>query len=105
MQIAKNKLVLRQHSSPGVVAMMGSSTIKRLNFDHIKIKEPARESPFTQGLSRNDTNHVRRLTEVKVHTQGLPGQDHVDIFPRKSNLGHRNGMSYETESSLMKQSN
>ena len=86
--------------------MMGSSTIKRLNFDSIAIKEPKNkhESPFTQGLSRNDSNHVRRLTEVKVHTQGLPGQDHVDIFPRNSNLGHRNGMNYETESSLMKHS-
>ena len=104
--IAKNKLVMRQHNSPGIVAMMGSSTIKRLNFDSIAIKEPKHrhESPFTKGLSRNDSNHVRRLTEVKVHTQSLPGQDHVDIFPRKSNLGHRNGINYETESSMMKQS-
>ena len=85
---------------------MGSDSIKRVNFNHIKIKEPniREQRDFSPMLSRNDSNQFSKISKVKVLKVESPHVDNNDILPHNSPLGHRNGMQYVTESSLMRSS-
>ena len=75
---------------------MGGSTIKRLNFDKIIIPEPKiKKTDFK--LSRNESNLLSKANDVKIYKAEAPRGQNFDIFPQESPLGHRNGMTYETE--------
>ena len=88
--IGIRKLILGQHKSPNIVGVMGSESIKRVNFNHIKIKEPnyMRQRDFTPTLSRNESNHFNKISQVKVLKVESPHVDCNDILPHNSPLGH-----------------